>query len=178
MHFELLYFIIQAQSVPRLRMLCRVGKSCVRAASANASANVTPSVNVTMADHGVAIMALNGPPVNTLNAQLLGDIKSSIDSLVADKASAIVLTSQKPGVFSSGLDIFSMYDKQEDDLRAYWEKVQDMWLSVYCCPVPIIAAINGAAPAGGCQIAMSCDYRIMADHPKPSWKIMTLKYDP
>ena len=41
-----------------------------------------------------------------------------------------------------------------------------MWLSVYTCPIPIIAAINGASPAGGCQIAMSCDYRIMAQHPK------------
>ena len=41
-----------------------------------------------------------------------------------------------------------------------------MWLSVYMCPIPTIAAINGASPAGGCQIAMSCDYRIMAKHPK------------
>jgi enoyl-CoA hydratase/carnithine racemase len=86
---------------------------CAATASAPASAS---TVNVTMADHGVAIMSLNAPPVNTLNAQLLGDIKSSIDSIVSSKSSAIVLTSAKPGVFSSGLDIFSMYGKSDEEL--------------------------------------------------------------
>jgi len=119
-----------------------------------------------MAPGGVALMTLNNPPVNTLNAQLLGDIKTAVDQVVADKGAAIVLSSAKPGVFSSGLDIFSMYGKTDDELREYWSKVQDMWLAVYQCPIPVIAAINGAAPAGGCQIAMSCDYRIMAQHPK------------
>jgi len=123
------------------------------------------TVNVTMAPHGVALLQLANPPVNTLNPTLLADIKTTVDD-VKDKASAIVISSQRPGVFSSGLDIFSMYGKSDDELRAFWEKVQDMWLSVYMCPIPMIAAINGAAPAGGCQIAMSCDYRIMAQHPK------------
>ena len=41
-----------------------------------------------------------------------------------------------------------------------------MWLSLYMAPLPVIAAINDAAPAGGCLMAMSCDYRIMAQHPK------------
>ena len=124
------------------------------------------SVKIDMMPHGVASLAFNAPPVNTLNKQLLSDIKTSVDKVVADGASAIVFSSAKPGVFSSGLDIFSMYGKSDDELREFWQHVQDMWLSVYMCPIPTIAAINGASPAGGCQIAMSCDYRIMAKHPK------------
>jgi len=92
-------------------MLRQIGTRTVRAAS---------TVSINMADHGVAIMALNAPPVNTLNATLCSEISSSINSIVSDKASAIVLTSAKPGVFSSGLDIFSMYDKENDLISAFF----------------------------------------------------------
>ena len=103
-----------------------------------------------MADNGVATLALTSPPVNTLNAELLSSIAESIKAISADGAKAAVLTSGKPGVFSAGLDIMSMYGRNDDELRAYWTHVQDMWLSLYMAPLPVIAAINGAAPAGGC----------------------------
>ena len=83
------------------------------------------TVNVTMAPHGVALLQLANPPVNTLNPTLLADIKTTVDDVIKDKASAIVISSQKPGVFSSGLDIFSMYGKSDDELRAFWEKGKD-----------------------------------------------------
>lgn len=121
---------------------------------------------VSVTDNGVASIALASPPVNTLNAELLASIKDSMDQIVADGAKAAVLTAAKPGVFSAGLDIMSMYGRSDDQLREYWTHVQDMWLSLYMAPLPVIAAINGAAPAGGCLMAMSCDYRIMAKHPK------------
>jgi len=121
---------------------------------------------VSVADNGVATLALAAPPVNTLNAELLSSIKTSIDQVVADGAKACVVTSARPGVFSAGLDIMSMYGRTDDELREYWTYVQDMWLALYMAPIPMIAAVNGAAPAGGCLIAMSCDYRVMAQHPK------------
>ena len=149
---------------------------------------------VSVADNGVATLALAAPPVNTLNAELLSSIKTSIDqgifttsdlnkdgyslkrildpdnlfifSVVADGAKACIVTSARPGVFSAGLDIMSMYGRTDDELRAYWTHVQDMWLSLYMAPIPMIAAVNGAAPAGGCLMALSCDYRVMAQHPK------------
>ena len=85
-------------------------------------ARAASTVNVTMAPHGVALLQLANPPVNTLNPTLLADIKTTVDDVIKDKASAIVISSQKPGVFSSGLDIFSMYGKSDDELRAFWEK--------------------------------------------------------
>ena len=98
-------------------MLSRqISKTLTRAAS---------TVNVTMASHGVALLQLANPPVNTLNPTLLADIKTTVDDVVKDKASAIVISSQRPGVFSSGLDIFSMYGKSDDELRAFWEKGSD-----------------------------------------------------
>jgi len=121
---------------------------------------------VQMADNGVATLALTSPPVNTLNAELLSSITNSVNEITKDGAKAAVLTSARPGVFSAGLDIMSMYGRSDDELREFWTNVQDMWLSLYTAPIPVIAAINGAAPAGGCLMAMSCDYRIMAQHPK------------
>ena len=85
-------------------------------------ARAVSTVNVTMAPHGVALLQLANPPVNTLNPTLLADIKTTVDDVIKDKASAIVISSQRPGVFSSGLDIFSMYGKSDDELRAFWEK--------------------------------------------------------
>ena len=97
---------------------------------------------------------------------ILGPVHLFIFSVVADGAKACVVTSARPGVFSAGLDIMSMYGRTDDELREYWTYVQDMWLALYMAPIPMIAAVNGAAPAGGCLIAMSCDYRVMAQHPK------------
>ena len=79
---------------------------------------------VSVADNGVATLALTSPPVNTLNAELLGSITNSINEVVADGAKAAVLTSGRPGVFSAGLDIMSMYGRNDDELRAYWTHVQ------------------------------------------------------
>ncbi|XP_029432146.1 enoyl-CoA delta isomerase 1, mitochondrial isoform X3 [Rhinatrema bivittatum] len=73
-----------------------------------------------------------------------------------------------PRIFSAGLDITEMYGKSAEHYAEFWRAVQEMWLKLYGSSMVTVAAINGSSPAGGCLMAMSCDYRIMADNKKYS----------
>lgn len=54
-----------------------------------------------------------------------------------------------------------MYKPQEERLKNFWTALQDVWLKLYGSVYPTVAAINGHSPAGGCLLALSCEYRIM-----------------
>jgi Delta3-Delta2-enoyl-CoA isomerase len=54
-----------------------------------------------------------------------------------------------------------MYKPEKARLREFWSTLQDVWLKLYGSPFPTAAAINGHSPAGGCLLAMSCEYRVM-----------------
>ncbi|XP_007435979.1 enoyl-CoA delta isomerase 1, mitochondrial, partial [Python bivittatus] len=71
-----------------------------------------------------------------------------------------------PGVFSAGLDITEMCGRSEERLAEFWRAVQELWILLYGSRLATVAAINGSSPAGGCLLALSCDYRIMADSRK------------
>lgn len=65
------------------------------------------------------------------------------------------------------MDIMEMYKPEPSRLREFWTTVQDVWLKLYGSPFPTAAAINGHCPAGGCMLAMACEYRVMV----PNYKI-------
>lgn len=112
---------------------------------------------------GVAVLKMKRPPVNSLNLEFLQEIRQSLVKLEQDKqCKGIVLASDVPKIFSAGLDILEMFQPKEDRLRDFWSTLQNTWLQLYLSPLPTVAAINGHSPAGGCLLAMSCDYRIMA----------------
>jgi len=92
---------------------------------------------------------------------------TALDSAQQDPAcKGIVLTSGVPRVFSGGLDILSMYKPDEEKARLFWYTFQRLWMDLYLSPKPTVAAINGAAPAGGTILACSCDYRVMDNNEK------------
>lgn len=64
-------------------------------------------------------------------------------------------------VFSAGIDINEMYKPEPKRMRAFWGSLQDVWIKLYGSSFPTAAAINGHAPAGGCFLAASCEYRVM-----------------
>lgn len=112
---------------------------------------------------GVATVRMNKPPVNSLNLDFLTDFTIMLEKLENEKScKGLILTSSNPKIYSAGLDILEMYQPQPDRLTTFWRTLQEVWIRLYGCRLPTIAAINGHSPAGGCLLAMSCDYRIMA----------------
>lgn len=126
-------------------------------------------------DKGIMTIKLNRGPVNSLNLELLTELNDWLKWIGSnDETKAIVLTSALPMVFSAGLDINELY-KPTQRFAQFWTQFQDIWLILNNFPKPIIAAINGNAPAGGCILAICCDYRIMsrssAAHPEKLYRI-------
>ena len=117
--------------------------------------------------HGhVSELRLARAPVNALNPALCHDLKQALDAALANGARGIVLAGG-PKVFSAGLDVpylLSLGDDQAALLQA-WNAFFDAARALIACPVPVVAAIAGHAPAGGCVLALCCDYRVMADGP-------------
>ncbi|NXK55996.1 ECI1 isomerase, partial [Chauna torquata] len=121
---------------------------------------------------GVAMMKFKSPPVNSLSLDFLTEFCISLEKLENDRACrGVILTSAVPKVFSSGLDITEMCGKSTEHYAEFWRAVQETWLRLYSSNMVTVAAVNaspldGSSPAGGCLIALSCDYRIMAENPK------------
>jgi enoyl-CoA hydratase/carnithine racemase len=120
-------------------------------------------------EHGrIRELRLARPPVNALDPALCRGLIAALDAAVAGEADAVVL-SGAPGVFSAGLDVPHLMSLGEDRhaLRAAWGAFFGAARALAALRVPVVAAITGHAPAGGCVLALCCDYRVMARAPDP-----------
>ncbi|WP_159016135.1 enoyl-CoA hydratase/isomerase family protein [Cognatiluteimonas profundi] len=105
-------------------------------------------------------------PVNALDPELCADLEQAIDGAIADGAQGLVL-SGGPKVFSAGLDVPYLLSLGDDRnaLSAAWGQFFAAARALAQSPIPVVAAIAGHAPAGGCVLALCCDYRVMASGP-------------
>ena len=118
-------------------------------------------------DHGpVRELRLSRAPVNALNPELCLELGATVRTAVSDGVRGLVL-SGGPKVFSAGLDVPYLLSLGEDRqaLMAAWESFFDAARALAGAPMPVAAAIAGHAPAGGCVLALCCDYRVMARGP-------------
>lgn len=118
-------------------------------------------LDVAVNDDGVATVTMNRPPVNSLNLELLTEFSNTLTDLERNKSRGMILTSSSNKVFSAGLDIMEMYKPDKDRFEKFWKALQDVWMKLYGSPYPTAAVINGHSPAGGCLLAMCCEYRVM-----------------
>lgn len=136
--------------------------SVLRGVCSGASAPEPASLVVHREDDGIASVSLSNRPVNALTRRVCEEITAVIGELEADpKVRGMILGSALPDLFSAGLDIRAFYKPDVEMLARYWTAVQEMWLALYTTQLATVAAISGHSPAGGCMLALSCDYRIM-----------------
>lgn len=118
-------------------------------------------------DHGpIHELRLARPPVNALDPWVCAALADAIHASVEAGAHALVL-SGGPKVFSAGLDVPYLLALGDDRaaLSAAWGEFFRAARALAGCAVPVVAALAGHAPAGGCVLALCCDYRVMASGP-------------
>ena len=111
--------------------------------------------------HGpIALVTLRRPPANAMNLELTEEIATVFQHLGQDKSvRSLVLTGQGTS-FCAGLDLKSVPHFDEAQQRRMVNALNRAFYAVYSCPVPVVAAINGHAIAGGLVLALCCDWRI------------------
>jgi len=114
-------------------------------------------------EDNVGIITLNRPPANPINSTLLSELNQALTEFKADKAiRALIITGAGDRFFSAGFDIKSAVGPGGGGGPA-GPSGQEVFFNIEKFPKPVIAAINGYAGGGGCELAMSCHFRIMVD---------------
>ena len=118
------------------------------------------------------MVRMNRGPANALSLELCAELSEALRAIgkaspgrpaAGKTTTAVVLASSVRGIFSAGLDIAGeLYEPDPARLPSFWWHVQQLFLDVYGrTDLSIVAALGGHAPAAGCMLALSCDYRVM-----------------
>ena len=114
--------------------------------------------------NNIAIVTLNRPDkLNALNDQIIGDLDSAFDHIKNDeKISIVILTGSGEKAFVAGADISELNKLDMIKAKEFAERGQEVFNKIENLDKPVIAAVNGFALGGGCELAMACHLRIAA----------------
>lgn len=110
----------------------------------------------------VAVVRFNRPKANAINMDMVTHVREAFMKLSESESVDGVILTSTGSIFCAGLDVVELYDYDENEMIQFWESFGRMLAELVAFPKPLIAAINGHAPAGGCVFALCCDHRIMA----------------
>ncbi len=113
----------------------------------------------------IGIITINRPQaLNALNSQVLDELNEVLDSVDSNETRALILTGEGDKSFVAGADIGEMSTLTKAEGEAFGKKGNDVFRKLETLEIPVIAAINGFALGGGCEISMSCDIRICSEN--------------
>ena len=120
-------------------------------------------------ENRIAVLTIDqsGSSTNRISMAMMAEFKAFLDEAEQNEAlQAVILYSTKENSFIAGADIRLFLDFEEpDDALAFSREGNRLLSRLSALPVPVIAAIHGAAHGGGLEVALACHYRIATDHP-------------
>ena len=119
------------------------------------------TLQVTIKDR-LAVIALNRGKSNPMNAEMIKELHLLVQSIDTDDNIGGLIITGKENFFSAGLDLIELYDYNHEEIALFWRSFLSLQAKMVAFKKPMVAAISGHSPAGGCVLAMCCDYRVMA----------------
>lgn len=123
---------------------------------------------LTTLENGIFTITINRPDkLNALNRQVFTDLDAAIDEVYNNTAiKTAIITGAGPKAFVAGADITEFGGLNKADAMALAKRGQDVFFKIENSKKPIVAAVNGFALGGGCELAMACHFRLCSENAK------------
>lgn len=113
--------------------------------------------------NGVARVTLDKPPLNVVNIAAMEDLNAALQPLREDRATKVVVLAAQGKAFSAGVDIA---DHTPDRVEEMIRKFHAIFHTLWALEQPVVAAVQGAALGGGCELAIGCDFIVASEKAK------------
>lgn len=115
---------------------------------------------------GIATLRLQRPPMNALNVEIQEALRAAAEEVSERRDVAAVVIYGGEKVFAAGADITEMEHMSYTDMVARSRRLQSAFTAIARIPKPTVAAVTGYALGGGCELAMTCDFRVAGKNAK------------
>ncbi|MCK9305175.1 MAG: enoyl-CoA hydratase-related protein [Bacteroidales bacterium] len=123
-------------------------------------------IKVSVSDHICTLKINNPSQLNSLNTKLLKELDSAVSRIENDREIYVVIITGEGKAFVAGADITEMAGLDSRGGSEFGKLGSDLFRRIERLPVPVIAAVNGYALGGGCELALACDIRIASEYAK------------
>jgi enoyl-CoA hydratase len=119
-------------------------------------------------NNGILTLTINRPDkLNSLNQTVINDLNSAMSEVYENqKIQSVILTGSGYKAFVAGADISEFMELDKKEGAALSKKGQNVFFRIENSPKPVIAAVNGFALGGGCELAMACHFRVCSENAK------------